>query len=106
MVYPQWLRMRALVVILFVSGCAVRQDEYDVVDGTALHDVEPSVEPLIQPVGTEQIGEAKEALSKWLICYKTTYAAAKLACGRTHTPPDVCHHFADALATRACQRFL
>jgi hypothetical protein len=106
MAYPRWSRLSALGAILSVSGCAVQHDGYAAIDGSAPDYVATSDESFTQPIDTEPIGEAKEELSKWVICYKTTHAAAKLACGRTHTPPDVCHHFADALATRACQRFL
>ncbi len=106
MVYPKWSRMGALGVGLFVSSCAVQQDQDGVVGGSLLEDVTASDEPLSQQIGAEPIGEAREELSKWLVCYKITYTTAKLACGRTHTPPDVCHYLADAMATRACQRFL
>lgn len=100
------LRRGAVGMVLLLSACTAQQEGVDLADGSVMEDVAANKEDSRRLSGEEALGEAQEELTRWELCYKLTYAATKLACGRTHTPPDVCHHIADAAATRACRRFL
>ncbi len=102
--YLEPLRRGAVGVVLLVSACTGQQDGVDLAGGGVA--VAPDEDAAGRQTGEEAAGEAQEELTRWELCYKITYTATKLACGRTHTPPDVCHHIADAAATRACRRFL
>ncbi len=54
----------------------------------------------------EQVGEAKEALTRYEICYKIVCVASVVACSKTHTPADQCRLLAEGAARTACTPLL